>query len=277
MRDDPVVTREDIAQALCLCGVGEGDVLLTHSSLKSFGRVEGGAQAVIAATMDAVGQTGTVVFPTFVQRDFDNAYKNWDVNKSPSDVGTITEVFRTMPGSLRSDQATHSVAAQGPLAHALTCEHTAYGPRMGIFGDYCFSYSSPWQKMALHKAKIVFIGVTTLYNTFKHFVEYCFVEEVLASITDVQRRCQAMSELAAYDNPQRKWPNGVWPFHDTDMTEAAMDRAGLLTYSQCGNSRFTCLRADEYVDFALAFFRSMPQGCFNDQFCQWHKKYTSEG
>lgn len=271
------VVQGDIEQALARCGVYSGDILLIHSSLKSFGMVEGGAQAVIAAAHAAVGPAGTVVFPTLVQRDFDDAYRNWNRDTTPSDVGFITEVFRTLPGSLRSDQATHSVAARGPLAHELTREHTAYGPRMGVFGDYCFGWSSPWQKMYLRGARVVFMGVSTLYNTFKHFAEYCFVEQLLNGMGNPEKRCAAMSELAAYASPARRWPNGVWPFHNADLTEHALDEAGLLVYARCGGSRFTCLRADEYIDFVLDLFRTHPQACFNDAFYGWYKKYVLEG
>jgi len=269
----PTVHRSDILHAYSECGVREGDIVLTHSSLKSFGYVEGGALAVIGAAFDAVGPEGTVVFPTLVSQDFRNAYINWNVNTSPSDVGAITETFRLMPGSLRSNQATHSVAAQGRLADELTCEHTAYGPRMGIFGDYCFSYSSPWEKMYLHGAKVVFIGVTTLYNTFKHFVEYRFIEWALHSIVDDETRCAAMSEVAVFHNPGRVWPEGAWPFHDSEFTETEMDRAGLIKYAKCGNSRFTCFKADQYVDFTLSLFKSLPNGLFNERFIAWYQQY----
>jgi aminoglycoside 3-N-acetyltransferase len=267
------VDREAIACAYRACGVGQGDIVLTHSSLKSMGYVEGGAEAVIGAAQDVVGPEGTVVFPTLVQRDFDNAYKNWNKHSTPSDVGMITEVFRRMPESLRSDQATHSVAAQGKRAIELTQGHGVYGQRMGIFGSTCFAYASPWQKMYFLAAKVVFIGVTTNYNTFKHFVEYRFVERTLACIKDEKLRCNAMAELSSYENPERKYPNGVWPLHDAFRTEAALDSAGLLRYSQCGDARLTCLRADQYVDFVLNLFETDPFTWFDERFCEWYAKY----
>ncbi len=41
------------------------DVLMVHSSYKSLGGVEGGAETVIDALREAVGTHGTVLFPTF--------------------------------------------------------------------------------------------------------------------------------------------------------------------------------------------------------------------
>ncbi|GAA3413666.1 hypothetical protein GCM10020370_70850 [Paenibacillus hodogayensis] len=252
-----------IVRAFQEVGVGQADTVLIHSSLKSLGHVDGGPLSVIDAIKEVVTENGTVVFPTLVQRDFANAYRNWDIHTSPSDVGHITETFRLLPDSFRSDQATHSVAAWGKRAAELTSEHSAYGPRMGIFGDYCFSYSSPWQKMYLHKARIVFIGIDTVYNTFKHFAEYALVEHYCSTIRDPGNKCLAMSKIARHNVP------GVWPFHDAIKTQAMLDELGLVAYTTCGNSLFTSVKADEYVDKVLEVFKNNPQQWFNDAFLAW--------
>ncbi len=88
--------------------------------------------------------------PTLSMKDFEHAYDSWHINKT-SDAGYITELFRRMKGVYRSDHATHSVAAIGKLAKELTKGHTAFGTRYGIFGDYPFSHSSPWQYIPIGK------------------------------------------------------------------------------------------------------------------------------
>lgn len=70
---------------------------MVHSSLKSLGYVEGGADTVIQAFLDTIEESGTLVMPTLIQKDFANAYKTWYLDK-PSDVGYITEVFRNYSG-----------------------------------------------------------------------------------------------------------------------------------------------------------------------------------
>ena len=143
-----------VRDALCTLGVTDGDILLFHSSLKSFGYIEGGADAVIDGALLAVGDCGTLVAPTLVQRDFANAYKNWDKNRTPSDVGRITEVFRKRPEALRSDQATHSVAAIGPMAKFLTEGHTARRStgttplRKARRGKRCMTSAARWSLWA---------------------------------------------------------------------------------------------------------------------------------
>lgn len=255
-------------------GIENGDILLIHSSLKSFGNVIGGAPAVINAAMEVIGEDGTLVFPTLVQKDFRNAYKNWNVETTPSDVGFITETFRKTEGVMRSDQATHSVAAIGKLAVYLTSEHTAYGPRMGVFGDYAFSHSSPWQRMYFEGAKILFIGVNTVYNTFKHFVEYRFVEYLLNSIKDERKRSAAMSELAVFGRSD--WPGGIWPFHDSGKTEIYLEEHGMIKHSVCGNSNFICIKANEYVDAVTELFKTEPENWLNLEVNDFIIKYKNK-
>lgn len=257
------VTLEEIVQAFQQVGVSAGDTVLIHSSLQSFGHVIGGPISVIDAIKTAVTASGTVVFPTLVQQDFQNAYRNWDIRTSPSDVGRITEVFRLLPDSVRSDQATHSVAAWGKGADELTAEHSAYGPRMGVFGDYCFSYSSPWQKMYLQQARIVFIGVSMNYNTFKHFAEYSLVEHYCNAIGEPARKCEAMSKLARHGVP------GVWPFHNAAKTQELLEANGLISYARCGNSLFTGIKANDYVDHVLQAFKANPAEWFDEAFLSW--------
>ena len=59
-----ILTRKDIVKGLRALPINPGDILLVHSSLKSFGRVEGGADAVIDALLETVGAEGTVMVPT---------------------------------------------------------------------------------------------------------------------------------------------------------------------------------------------------------------------
>ena len=140
------VTRFDITKAARQVGIRKGDIVMMHSSFKSLGEVDGGAETVIGGMLDAVGEEGTLVLPTFSQKDFGNSYKTWHMDK-PSDTGYLTEYFRKREGSLRSDQATHSVAAFGKMAKEITATHGHTHKRFGNFGDTPFSADSPYEKM----------------------------------------------------------------------------------------------------------------------------------
>ena len=63
------VTKDDIAGELVGLGVPRGGLLFVHSSLSAIGEVEGGADAVVDALLEALGPEGTLVVPTFTYAD----------------------------------------------------------------------------------------------------------------------------------------------------------------------------------------------------------------
>ena len=66
-----LVTIPTIIDGLAAMGVAEGAKLMVHCSLSSFGRVQGGPQAVVEALVARVGESGTLVMPTFTDGRFD--------------------------------------------------------------------------------------------------------------------------------------------------------------------------------------------------------------
>lgn len=57
------MNQTELTEAFRLIGIREGIILEVHSSLRSFGHVEGGADAVIGALMDCVGPDGSIFMP----------------------------------------------------------------------------------------------------------------------------------------------------------------------------------------------------------------------
>jgi len=114
-RVKPHVTKEDIKRGLRNLGLKRGDVVVVHSSLSSFGYVEGGADAVIDALIETVGNEGTVVMPTFHDGKLYRPPK--DPVTTPSRLGRITEVFCHRKGVVRGVDC--NMAAIGPKAHEI--------------------------------------------------------------------------------------------------------------------------------------------------------------
>ena len=53
-----MISKEDVVFSLKLMDISKGDKLLVHSSLSSIGYVDGGADTVIDALLEAVGDEG---------------------------------------------------------------------------------------------------------------------------------------------------------------------------------------------------------------------------
>ncbi|MFW5867533.1 MAG: AAC(3) family N-acetyltransferase [Armatimonadota bacterium] len=163
MSDESHITHEDILTGLREVGLSEGDVVLVHSSLSSFGHVEGGADVVIDALLDAVGDGGTVVVPTFTWNDFHDAEAvTLDlVNASCKDeVGIIPETFRLREEATRSTHICHSVAAIGPRAREVL------GHGVSSFGA-----GSTFHALYDHNAWCLLLGVEFTSCTELHAVE----------------------------------------------------------------------------------------------------------
>lgn len=159
------VSTGDILAGLRQLGLKAGDLAQFHSSLKSFGKVEGGAEAVIDACLAAVAPGGTVMMPTFNhgQREaFEDDRCIFDIQKTKSVNGAITEVFRHRPGVKRSLHPSHPYAAHGPLAEWLTCEHLDLD---------CFDARCPLGKLCAMNGWIVMLGCGMNATTAAHVAQ----------------------------------------------------------------------------------------------------------
>jgi aminoglycoside 3-N-acetyltransferase len=162
------VTRQEIMEGLRTLGLAEGDLVQVHSSLSSFGHVEGGADTVVDALLKAVGAKGTVMVPTFNHGSVDI----FDIRNSPSTNGAVTNALRLRPEAHRSLHPTHPTAAIGPLAELVTRDH----PQAGTFG-----IASPLGKLAAMGGRVLLLGVGMNTNTMAHIGETvygvpCFIE-----------------------------------------------------------------------------------------------------
>ena len=239
-----MVTEQSMLAVLKKLGICEGDKVLVHSSFKSLGEVEKGAETVISALQKAVGEDGTVIFPTLCKENFTHAYETWHIDK-PSEIGYLTNYFRLLPGALRSDQATHSVAAMGKDAAYLTQTHGQTGKRYGIYGDTPFAADSPWEKMYQMNTKVIFIGVTLIKCTFRHYAEYCHMEECLKKIKDRPDYEALKDRVWCYDDFENP---GVWPHINSLYVHEVLKEAGKLWIEQCGDAEITMVSSKDFVE-----------------------------
>ena len=94
-------TKESLTDDLIRAGIQPSDTLLVHSSMKSIGAVDGGADTVLDALMDYFREKGLLVFPTLTY-GLNPSNPVFYVNETPSQVGLLSDLFWRRPGVLRS-------------------------------------------------------------------------------------------------------------------------------------------------------------------------------
>ncbi len=267
-RKKTTVRREDISEALREVGVGAGEVAIVHSSLSSMGWVEGGADTVIDAFLDVLDPTrGTLVLPTLCQRDIEHRFERWDIERSPSDVGAITETGRLRPDAVRSDHATHSVAAIGAQAHEITEGHGRAWGRPCPWGPAAFGFGSPWQWLYDHDAHYLFLGVTTSVNTIGHFAQAEFVRQIVEEAGPVGERLAR--EIKEWQRP------GVWPQFSFELCERWLRERDAMRYATIGEATLRATRARVNVDTIIEKLRTEPETIVPDDFLDWLRRARS--
>ena len=158
--------RSQIAGDLLKVGVRRGGVVLVHSSLKSLadgGILPGGPETLVSGLLESLGPDGTLLMPALSFALVGPAHPVFDVARTPSCVGAVSEHFRTRCGTRRSIHPTHSVCGVGPRAAAMLGEHHLDQTPCG--------QHSPYRKLRDVGGQIVMIGCTIGPNTSMHGVE----------------------------------------------------------------------------------------------------------
>lgn len=157
-------TKQDLLADIAKMGIDPKGTLLLHSSMKSIGSVEGGADTVLDAWCEYM-RDGLLIFPTHTWKYIGDGkdVSTYDSRTMPACVGILPELFRHRPGVIRSLHPTHSVAALGEMAAAYTAgEESRHSP--------C-PQEGCWGKLVDLDASILFLGCTLRSNTFIHGVE----------------------------------------------------------------------------------------------------------
>lgn len=182
------MTKQELVQELRNIGISTGMILEVHSSLSSFGYVEGGADAVISALMECVGEAGSIFMPALrlspplpLSEDDRNMGITVKIKVLPedaerTDMGIIADTFRK-----RSDVVT----GKGIIRTSGWGKHAEEAARGGL--DF-----------AIHNGgKALLLGVDIYKLTAMHYMEDILPQE----IRDI---------FAPNDEVNRKYPPEEW-------------------------------------------------------------------
>ena len=248
----PLILKEDILAAFRELGIRQGMTVMTHTSLSSLGYVCGGAQTVIEALLETVTREGTIVMPTqswknldpdvgvhseISEADWQRLRDHWpayDKRLTPTQtMGTVAEMFRQWPGTLRSDHPARSVAANGRHARRLTKSHDL----QNIFGD-----GSPIGRLYNLDAYVLLIGVGYDKNTSLHLAD---------ARANYPGKHNSLEHSAVYESGKRVWKAYETLYvdgHDFVQIGEAFEQTHTVRKVTLGNATLRLMRQRELVD-----------------------------
>ena len=248
------VSKGHIQAGLRRLGLTKGDNIGVHSSLSSFGYVEGGADTVIDALREVVSKEGTIVMPTHsanlekVERSPEEIavgvswlYKilPYDPHKTPCTTGSIPEAFRKRQDVRRSLHHAHSIAAIGPNAKAIV----EAGKKNVL---------DAWKHLLENNGYILLLGVDLGACTAMHLAE----ERV--TLPNHIREKITPPKWFVEKYPEDQWEWDVGPYPAFAKMECPCIKHNIMKTVTVGEATLKLMKLEELIDLYEIFLNEDP-------------------
>jgi aminoglycoside 3-N-acetyltransferase len=226
-------------------GVVTGDALMLHSAFNSSHGFRGSIEKLTNVFIDAVGPDGHLLMVSLPYRTSSYAYVNrakvFDVRKTPSMMGMVSEMFRLRPDVVRSLHPTHPVLVRGNRAGWFVEEHPDC--------RYPCGPGSPFDKLASVDGVVVFFNVPFDTYTFFHYLEHLVSPQLPFSLYT-----QETFDVPILDRTGRRRTVTTHVFSPEairrrrfDVFEAALRQRGLIREVRLGDSRIQAVRVRDTI------------------------------
>ncbi len=162
------LTEQDFTKILAVdLGLAAGDLVYVHSGMDGL-NLAFPFYRILFLIQRVIGSSGTVLFPTYPNHrmssyEYLRQGRVFDVRRTPSYTGILTEFARRQRGAVRSLHPTKSVCAIGPAAREITATHH--------LSPYPYDTCSPYYKLIEGGGRIIGLGATTNYISFGYCVD----------------------------------------------------------------------------------------------------------
>jgi aminoglycoside 3-N-acetyltransferase len=245
---------DELDSTLRAIGIERGDTVMLHASFGGFSGFLGSPKELSDVFLRRVGPDGNVLMVSLPYSSSTYEYlqklQTFDVRKTPSHMGIISESFRRREGVLRSFHPTHPVLAFGPKAEWLTADHDKF--------LYPCGPGSPFERFSQLGGKVVFFNVPFTTMTLFHYLEHLlettlpfplYRQEVfeVPSIDSTGKAKVIETRVFSPDAVRRRRPL-------TLMKE--LDTQHLVRRKRLGNSRVMCVAAADAIATAEQMARA---------------------
>ena len=248
-------------------GVGRGDHLFVHSSLRRIGEVEGRGDGLLDALLDVVGTAGTVAVPTFTHRVPEPQF---DPALAPSWSGTFTRVLMARPDAVRSLHPTHSIAAIGQRAEEFTQGHHECG---------ACTAGSPIDRIAQAGGYVALLGVSHTASSTIH------IGESHAGIRKFKGwgDCSPLAPVRMPDGTivecrLDETASCSFAFNAVDFP---MRRDGMIRDFELGGALCTLMTGRDVIAATVGLLRQTPEALLctrpECQGCTWRREFLQSG
>lgn len=265
-----MIKKQELIEQLKNLGIQQGDTLLVHSSMKAIGEVDGGADTVLDALIEAVcgnaercsdenveksdngsndvNNAGMLVLPTHTWAFMTNEHSVYDAETEPACVGILPNLFMKRKGVVRSLHPTHSVAAycrQKSKAEGYVSGEEHFNTPCSRHGCYGKLYDLD--------AKILLLGVGLNRNTYMHGVEEWFgIKERLTEETlslSIKMKDESGNDVLCPVSMHKHFkPNNISISENYERMRQEFIEKGALVEGEIGEALCSCMSARKVAD-----------------------------
>ncbi len=238
-------TPADLEAALRRVGVQDGDAIVMQSAFSPINGFDGEPQHVIDCVLDVIGPRGHLFMVSMPYdgsaREYLTSGATFDVRRTPSQMGVISESFRRRKTVLRSANPLHPVLAWGPRADWVVAGHERLSHSCG--------QGSPFEKMLQLNAKALLFDVDLDVLTFTHYLEDLFQESAPIPVyaseplrTEVRDRDGLRRDIAVYP-----FSTEAMSVRNFGVLYDALIERGLVKRERVGNTRLQLTNLEAVV------------------------------
>jgi aminoglycoside N3'-acetyltransferase len=152
-REPATITLHELRAALLSAGVEPGRDLLVHASWGGMQKLQAKPSQLVTLLRELSGAAGTLLAPTHAIEKQQGGLFLYDVSRSPTRMGLVSESLRRSPGAVRSPVPHAPVSALGNAAELYTRDYLSES------GGTAWGRGSPYWLLGERRGQVLVLGL----------------------------------------------------------------------------------------------------------------------